>query len=334
MTTGAKESCICTRFSGVMRSCACAGAFNPITRKSMKILISMESNVGQGYANLKFDGIEMNISDIRAHKTCKNGAAPLVCLTAYTAPMAKILDNHADLLLVGDSVGMVLYGMDNTLGVDLETMIRHGQAVMRGVQKACVILDMPFGTYEESPEQAYRNAARTMKETGCDGVKIEGGATMAETITYLSDRNIPVMAHIGLLPQSVLKEGGYKVKGRTDEEERTLLDDARAVEKAGAFAVVIEGTVEDVSAQITRTIGIPTIGIGASAACDGQILVTEDLLGMLEGLSPKFVKEYAQIGRLISEAAAAYAEDVKTRKFPGPDQVYGRPQPVPVKKAS
>jgi 3-methyl-2-oxobutanoate hydroxymethyltransferase len=266
-----------------------------------------------------------NITEI---KTRKGAQAPLVCLTAYTAPMARILDRHADLLLVGDSLGNVLYGLENTLAVDLEMMIRHGQAVMRAVTKACVVIDMPFGTYEESPEQAYRNATRVMKETGCDGVKLEGGETMAATIQYLTSRNIPVMAHIGLLPQSVLKDGGYKVKGKTTDEETQLLNDARAVEKAGAFAVVIEGTVEDVSAKITKAISIPTIGIGASNACDGQVLVTEDMLGMLEGKAPKFVKKYADLSGTIEKAAAAYAEDVRTRTFPDAEHVYTRPHIV------
>ncbi len=264
------------------------------------------------------------IPEIKAHK---QSAEPLVCLTAYTTPMAEILDNHADLLLVGDSVGMVMYGMENTLGVTLETMIRHGQAVMRGAKHACVIIDMPFGTYEESPEHACRNAARIMKETGCDGIKLEGGADMARTIEHLTSRNIPVMAHIGLLPQSILKDGGYKVKGRSSEDETRLIADAKAIEKAGAFSVVIEGTVEDVAERITGTINIPTIGIGASPACGGQILVTEDMLGLNEA-PPKFVKEYASLRTDIEKAARAYAEDVRARKFPAAENVYTRPRAV------
>lgn len=265
------------------------------------------------------------IPEIRAHK---NRAEALVCLTAYTHPMAQILDRHAELLLVGDSIGMVLYGMDNTLGVTLEMMIAHGMAVMRGVSQACVIIDMPFGSYEESPQIAYNNAMRIIKETGCDGVKLEGGVDMAETIQYLTSRNIAVMAHIGLQPQSVIKDGGYKIKGRTQEQENRLLEDARAVEAAGAFAVVIEGTIEDVAEKLTRSISIPTIGIGASAACDGQILVTEDLLGMLDGKPPKFVKEYAQVGTMIDQAASRYASEVKSRSFPSSAEVYGRPKMV------
>lgn len=265
----------------------------------------------------------LSTAEIHARK----GGKPIVCLTAYTAPMAKILDPHVDLLLVGDSIGNVMYGLENTLAVDLEMMIRHGQAVMRAVQNACVVIDLPFGTYEESPEQAYRNAMRVMKETGCDAVKLEGGESMAATIQYLTSRNIPVMAHIGLLPQSVVKEGGYKIKGKTTDEETKLLNDARAIEKAGAFAVVIEGTVEDVSAKITKAISIPTIGIGASAACDGQVLVIDDMLGMTEK-APKFVKKYADLAEVIDQAAAAYAEDVRARKFPSEEHVYTKPRIV------
>ncbi len=276
-----------------------------------------------------------NIVDIRESK---GRAAPLVCLTAYSAPMAASLDPHCDLLLVGDSVGMAFYGMDNTLGVDLEMMVRHGQAVMRCAETACVIVDMPFGTYEESPAQAYRNAAHIMRETGCDGVKLEGGVELASTIEYLVQRKIPVMGHIGLMPQSVLKEGGYRVKGKTAQSEADLLADAHAVEKAGAFSFVLEGTVEDVSDSITKSVSIPVIGIGASAACDGQILVTEDMLGMLssmaEGHTPKFVKHYAQVGDVIEAAAKAYATEVQARAFPSDEYLYHRPQLVSVKKKS
>ena len=278
---------------------------------------------GVTYIVMNMDQKRISIPEIRARK----GGQPIVCLTAYTAPMAKILDRHADLLLVGDSIGNVLYGLENTLAVDLEMMIRHGQAVMRSVKNACVVIDMPFGTYEENPEQAYRNAMRIMKETGCDAVKIEGGETMAATIQYLVSRNIPVMAHIGLLPQSVVKEGGYKIKGKTADEETRLLNDARAIDKAGAFAVVIEGTIEDVSAKMTKAISIPTIGIGASSSCDGQVLVIDDMLGMTEK-PPKFVKKYADLADIIDKAAAAYAHDVRARKFPGDEHVYTKPRVV------
>ena len=267
----------------------------------------------------------ISIPDIKARKH----GTPLVCLTAYTTPMARILDPHADLLLVGDSIGNVLYGMENTLAVDLEMMIRHGQAVMRAAPRACVIIDMPFGSYEESPEQAYRNATRVMKDTGADGIKLEGGQPMEATIKYLTARNIPVMAHIGLQPQSVIKDGGYKVKGKTLSDEERLMEDARAIERAGAFSVVIEGTVEPVAAQMTKAIGIPTIGIGASAACDGQILVTEDMLG-LTPRAPKFAKQYADVASVISAAAAQYAAEVKARDFPSAEYTYTRPvQAVP-----
>jgi 3-methyl-2-oxobutanoate hydroxymethyltransferase len=271
------------------------------------------------------------VPEIRAHKG-RNDA--LVCLTAYTTPMAQIMDPYTDLFIVGDSVGMVLYGMENTLGVDLEMMIRHGQAVMRARPHSCVVIDMPFGTYEESPEQAHRNAARVMKETGCDAVKIEGGQDMAPTIQYLASRNIPVMAHIGLLPQSVVKDGGYKIKGRTAEQEQQVIADGRAAEAAGAFAVVIEGTVHDVAEKITRAVSIPTIGIGASPACDGQVLVTEDMLGLLSGARPKFVKEYADLKTLAEAAVQAYAEDVRARRFPAPEHLYERPRPVSSKKSA
>lgn len=267
------------------------------------------------------------IPEIRA---AKGAAQPLVCLTAYTAPVARILDRYADILLVGDSVGNVVYGLENTLAVDLDMMIRHGQAVTRSSRNACVVIDMPFGTYEENTEQAFRNALRVMKETGCDAVKLEGGQDMAQTIQYLTSRNIPVMAHIGLQPQSVLKDDGYKIKGRTSEDEARLLLDAKAVEKSGAFAVVIEGTVEDVAAKLTKSISIPTIGIGASAACDGQVLVIDDMIGLTANV-PKFVKKYADVAGEIEKAAAAFSADVRAKKFPGAEHVYTRPRPVSVK---
>lgn len=266
------------------------------------------------------------ISEIRA---AKGAAQPLVCLTAYTAPVARLLDKYVDILLVGDSIGNVLYGLENTLAVDLEMMIRHGQAVVRNSQNALVVIDMPFGTYEESPELAFRNATRVMRETNCDAVKLEGGKDMASTIQYLTTRNIPVMAHIGLQPQSVLKEGGYKIKGRTNDEETKLIEDAQEIAKAGAFAVVIEGTVEDVAAKMTKAISIPTIGIGASPSCDGQVLVIDDILG-LTTRAPKFVKKYADVASVIEKAAAEFAADVRARKFPGGEQLYTRPRPVSV----
>lgn len=259
----------------------------------------------------------MTVPRIRARK----GADPVVCLTAYTTPMAEILDAHVDLLLVGDSVGMVLHGLPSTLGVTLEMMTLHGAAVVRGASHACVIIDMPFGSYEESPALAYRNAARLMRETGCAGVKLEGGQAMAETIAFLTARGIPVMAHIGLQPQSVNVTGGYRAQGRARADWDRFLADARAVDGAGAFATVIEAVAEPLAAAITADVKNVTIGIGASAACDGQILVTEDLLGLFER-SPKFVKRYADMRGLIAKAAQGYADDVRGRKFPGPEHIY------------
>ena len=259
-----------------------------------------------------------SITDIKNRK----GGEPIVCLTAYTAPMAKILDPHCDIVLVGDSLGMAMYGMENTLSVTLDMMINHGQAVMCGVTRSCVVVDMPFGTYEQNPEIAYENAKRVITATGCDAVKLEGGQDMADTIQYLTERNIPVMGHIGLLPQSVLKDGGYKVKGKTNEEVSGLIEDAKAIEAAGAFSFVIEGTIEETAANITKSVDIPTIGIGASAACDGQVLVTEDMLGLITDHTPKFVKQYAQLAEVIGKAAQDYAAEVKSRDFPSEEYTY------------
>ncbi len=255
-------------------------------------------------------------------KNCKSANTPLVCLTSYTTPMTKILDNHCDILLVGDSLGMVIYGMENTLGVTQDMMINHGKAVMRAEPKSFVIIDMPYGTYENSPEQALKSAKELIEKTGCDAVKLEGGADMAETIELLVKNNIQVMAHIGLKPQSVVKEGGYKVKGKTDEEVANLLSDAKAAQKAGAFSILIEGTIEPISRKITDSIDIPTIGIGASPACDGQILVIDDMLGMNTEHVAKFVKQYANIANEIDKAAASYAKDVKSRAFPDENYIY------------
>lgn len=258
-------------------------------------------------------------------RTAKDRAEPLVCLTAYTARIAQILDAHCDLLLVGDTMGMVLYGMDNTRGVTLDMMINHGKAVMRGSRKACVIVDMPFGTYEDGPEQALTNARRIMEETGCAGVKLEGGAAFAPTIQTLVSQGIPVIAHIGLLPQSVEDASGFRVQGKSDDDRQQLLMDAQAVEEAGASAIVIEATIDSVAALITRTVSVPTIGIGASPECDGQILVTEDMLGITGDHVPKFVKQYACVSEEIGKAVSLYARDVRTRAFPGADNLYTRP---------
>ncbi len=261
----------------------------------------------------------ITIPDIRNQK----GKEPIVCLTAYTVLTARWLDEHIDLLLVGDSLGMVIYGMENTLGVTLEMMIAHAQAVMRGSKRSCVIVDMPFGSYEESPTIAFRNAARVLSETGASGIKIEGGVEMAETIDYITKRGIPVMGHIGLTPQSVMAMGGFKAQGRKEGEADLIMADAKAVEKAGAFSIVIEGTMEPVAREITEAISIPTIGIGASAACDGQILVTEDLVGLFMDYTPKFVKRYALLGEQIEASGKAYAEDVRSGKFPTSEHLFG-----------
>jgi len=259
-----------------------------------------------------------SVPKIRARK----GGEPLVCLTAYTAPMAKLIDEVADLILIGDSVANVIHGHETTLPVTLEVMILHAQAVMRAQPKALVGVDMPFASYEASPEQAYLSAARVLKETGADAVKLEGGARMAPTIGFLTERAIPVIGHIGLLPQSVRALGGPKIAGRDRSEWPRLMADAKAVEAAGAFAIVLEGVVEEIAAEITREIKVPTIGIGASPACDGQILVTDDLLGMFE-TAPKFVRPYARLRTVISEALAAFASDVRARRFPSAAETYG-----------
>ncbi len=255
--------------------------------------------------------------DIRARK----GVTPIVSLTAYHAHTAAIVDKYADFMLVGDSLGMVMHGMDSTIGVPLDLMIMHGRAVVRGSKQALVVVDMPFGTYEESPSVAFRNAAKIMKETACGAVKLEGGKRMAETINFLAERGIPVMAHIGLTPQAINTMGGFKTQGRDVSQWPAIKEDAQAVTEAGAFAVVLEGIVEPLAAEITREIAIPTIGIGASKECDGQILVLEDMLG-LNPRVPKFVKKYGQVGDAIEAAVAAYAQDVKSRAFPTEEHVY------------
>ena len=255
--------------------------------------------------------------DIRARK----GQTPLVVLTAYTTPGAKLVDPHCDIALVGDSVGMVLHGLPSTLGVTMEMMILHGRSVVKGLTRAMAVIDMPFGSYEESPEQAYRNAARLMAETSAPAVKLEGGKHMAETIAFLAKRGVPVMAHIGLTPQSVNTLGGYKVVGR-DSEADTVMEDALAVETAGAFAVVLEKVPMGLAARITQRLNIPTIGIGAGAQCDGQVLVVDDMLGLFTEFRPKFVKRYAELGRLADEAIATYAAEVRARTFPGEEHSF------------
>lgn len=261
--------------------------------------------------------------DVRARK----GGEPIVCLTAYDAPTAALLDDHCDLLLVGDSVGMVVHGMPNTVGVTLEMMILHGQAVMRGSKRAMVVIDMPFGSYEGGKELAYQNCARVMKETGAQGVKVESGPTVPETIAYLVQRGIPVMGHVGLRPQAVLTDGAFKAKGRTDEERLRVMSEAEATADAGAFCVVIEGVAEGLARDITEAIDKPTIGIGASSACDGQILVTPDMLGLFDW-TPKFVRRYADMRGDIDRAVAAYAADVKARRFPAEVETYFSKKPA------
>ena len=263
-------------------------------------------------------GRRIGVPDLRLRK----GGPPIVSLTAYTAPMAGLLDPHCDMLLVGDSLGMVVYGLPNTLAVTLDMMIAHGAAVVRGSSRACILVDLPFGTYQEGPEQAFRTAARILQETGAAAVKLEGGAAMAPTVRFLVDRGVPVCGHIGLMPQSVNVAGGFRATGRTDEDASRVSADAKAIADAGAFALVIEGTVETVAAEITRAVAIPTIGIGASAECDGQILVSDDLLGLFADFTPRFVRRYAELGASVSEAAAAYAADVTARRFPAAEHVF------------
>jgi 3-methyl-2-oxobutanoate hydroxymethyltransferase len=264
--------------------------------------------------------------DIRARK----GSQPLVVLTAYTTPVARLVDAHCDIALVGDSLGMVLHGMPSTLGVTLEMMILHGRAVVRGLSHAMAVIDMPFGSYEESPQQAYRNAARLMSETGAPAVKLEGGVHMQDTIAFLTARGVPVMAHIGLTPQAVNTLGGYKVVGRDGEAEGVMAD-ALAVQAAGAFAVVIEKVPVGLTARITQTLEIPTIGIGAGVNCDGQVLVVDDMLGLFTDFRPKFVKRYADLGRLADEAIAAYASEVRARTFPAPEHGFADAAPKAAK---
>jgi 3-methyl-2-oxobutanoate hydroxymethyltransferase len=251
----------------------------------------------------------------------RKGAEPIVALTAYTMRMAQLLDPHCDLLLVGDSLGQVIYGLPSTIPVSLDMMCAHGAAVVRGSWHALVTVDMPFGAYEESPAQAFRNAARVLKETGAAAVKLEGGEAMAETIAFLVRRGIPVVGHVGLTPQAVNALGGYRARGRDDAEAAKILADARAVADAGCFALVLEGVMEEIAIEATRAVACPTIGIGASAHCDGQILVTEDMMGLFER-TPRFVKRFGDLAAEIGAAAEAYAADVKARTFPTPDQTY------------
>lgn len=253
--------------------------------------------------------------------TARKGGEPIVCLTAYTAPMAALMDPHCDLLLVGDSVGMVVHGLPNTVGVTLDMMILHGQAVMRTAKRALVVIDMPFGSYEGSAEAAYDNAVRIMKETGAQAVKVESGPTVPDTIAYMVRRGIPVMGHVGLRPQSVLVDGGFRAKGRTEDERARVIAEAKATADAGAFCLVVEGVAEALARDVTAAVSVPTIGIGASSGCDGQILVTDDMLGLFDW-TPKFVRRYADLRGEISRAVESYAQDVRARRFPGKEETY------------
>jgi 3-methyl-2-oxobutanoate hydroxymethyltransferase len=268
-------------------------------------------------------GKRLTVRDIQGRKT----GQPIVCLTCYTTPMARVLDPHVDLLLVGDSLGMAVYGLPTTHGVTLDMMIAHGQAVMRGSSKAIVVVDMPFGSYQESPVQAFRNAARVISETGAAAVKLEGGREMAETVAFLTQRGIPVQGHVGLRPQAIHALGGFRAQGRDDAEAEAVIDDARAIAAAGAFSIVVEGTYEAVAARLTNEIPVPTIGIGASVHCDGQVLVTEDVLGLFTDFTPKFVKRYTDMAGVVDKAVASYAADVRARAFPAPEHCYGFGKP-------
>lgn len=262
------------------------------------------------------------VLDIAAAKD----SVPLVCLTAYSAPMAELLDPLCDVILVGDSVGMVVHGLPSTVGVTMEMMIMHGQAVMRTSQQALVVVDMPFGSYETNPDQAFQNAARLMSETGCQAVKIESGTYASAQIAHLVARGVPVMGHVGLRPQAVNVDGGFRAKGRTQQGWTKALDEAMAAAEAGAFAIVVEGVSEELAEQITKSVSCPTIGIGASPSCDGQILVTDDMLGLFDW-TPKFVRKFGDMRGEIERAVKAYRESVLERSFPGPGETYKLPTP-------
>ncbi len=263
----------------------------------------------------------LTVPKIRQRKQDGVTAEPIVMLTAYTARQAQLLDPHCDILLVGDSLGQVIYGLPSSIPVTVEMMANHGAAVVRGSYHAVVVVDMPFGAYEASPQQAFETASYLMKHTGAAGVKLEGGQAMAETVQFLVHRGIPVIGHVGLTPQAVNVLGGYMARGRSDAEADKIIADARSLEEAGAFAIVVEGVVEPIAVAVTKAIACPIIGIGASAQCDGQVLVTEDMLGMFERV-PRFVKRYAEIADTISATAERYAQEVRDRAFPGVEQTY------------
>src|SRR5437016_5535117 len=258
-------------------------------------------------------------------QSCKGGDK-IVCLTAYTAPVARLLDTEVDLLLVGDSLAMTVYGFDSTLPVTLDMMIAHGAAVVRSTQHALITIDLPFGSYQASPEQAFRAAARVMAETGCAAVKLEGGEEMVETVAFLVRRGVPVMGHVGLTPQSVNALGGYRSRGHMPGEHDKIVRDGLAIAEAGAFSLVIEGVAESLARELTGRLAVPTIGIGGSPACDGQILVIDDMLGLFAEFTPKFVKRYPQLGEEIRAAAREYAEEVRPGRFPAPEHTYSAPR--------
>ena len=263
----------------------------------------------------------LTVPKIRARKTDGETGEPLVMLTAYTARQAQLLDGHCDLLLVGDSLGQVIYGLPSTVPVTLDMMANHAAAVVRGSYHAVVVVDMPFGSYEASKEQAFESAARLLKESGAAAVKLEGGEQMAETVAFLTQRGIPVMGHVGLTPQAVNVLGGYGARGRSDAEAEKIVADAKALERAGAFAIVVEGVVEPIAIQVQQAVGVPIIGIGASAQCDGQVLVTDDMLGMFERV-PRFVKKYGDLADRITGYVEDYAKEVRARTFPTENQTY------------
>ena len=263
----------------------------------------------------------LTVPKIRARKEFGHTAEPIVMLTAYTARQAQLLDAHCDMLLVGDSLGQVIYGLPSTIPVTMEMMANHAAAVVRGSYHAVVVVDMPFGSYEASKEQAFESAARLLKESGAAAIKLEGGEAMAETVAFLNSRGIPVMGHVGLTPQAVNVLGGYAARGRSDAEADKIVGDAKALDAAGAFAIVVEGVVEPIAIAVTEAVACPTIGIGASAKCDGQVLVTDDMVGMFERV-PRFVKKYDDVAAIISGAAEQYAAEVRNRSFPGDDQLY------------
>jgi len=270
----------------------------------------------------------LTVPKIRQRKVDGVTAEPIVMLTAYTARQAQLLDAHCDVLLIGDSLGQVIYGLPSTVPVTLDMMANHAAAVVRGSYHALVVVDMPFGSYESSKEQAFTSAARVLKETGCGAIKLEGGRRMAETIRFLVERGVPVMAHVGLTPQSINTIGSFRAQGREESDWARIEDDALAVSEAGAFSLVIEAVAEPLARKLTEAVPIPTIGIGASAACDGQVLVLEDMLGLSPRV-PKFVKRYGDLGPGIEKAVAGYAAEVRARTFPAPEHTY----PMKAKKS-